>query len=278
MLLGVDASNLIHRYWHAQRGPEMPADVDRCVTAMVHGVLDAIRAHSVTHLVLAHDSPGGSHRRRALHPEYKGHRAPSPPGLKATFARAEKTFALLGWPMHRSDGDEADDLLASFAQQHEGPVIIMSADRDLWACVSERVRVLLPDGSLVDPQRCQEKFGVRPEQVADYKALVGDSSDGYAGVPGIGPVAAATILTRHRSLADALAHTDDIPGKPGRILAEHAALAQQMYALALLDDTLSVPSVPAFSLDASVAPAVAAEGLVDLAESITAEAQMQLWR
>ncbi len=145
--------------------------------------------------------------RVALYPAYHAHREPMPDELQWQWERAPALLESLGWLAASSAELEADDVMFSFARVEEesgGSALIVSGDRDMFAAVSERVSVVeLGKGGklgLIGPGQVRERYGVEPEQVADFIALRGDPSDGLPGAPGIGAKTAAELLNAHGSL------------------------------------------------------------------------------
>lgn len=151
-------------------------------------------------------------KRLALHPEYKAHRPPMPDELKSQVGPIRELVAAAGWKILEREGSEADDIIAAAAVTlAPSEVMVVSNDKDLSQIVDDRVKLLvtLPKGGgkflLRGLAEVKEKFGVGPEQIVDYLAMVGDSSDNIPGVPGIGPKTAATLLQEHGSLDRVLA-------------------------------------------------------------------------
>jgi DNA polymerase-1 len=136
-----------------------------------------------------------------------------PAALAQQWQRAPGFYESLGWAVEDSHELEADDLLHSYASaevRHGGRALILTGDRDMFQCASERVRVLLQGGAKgepleLGPDEVRERYGVAPEQVPDFIALRGDPSDGIPGAKGIGEKTAAELLRRHGSLEAALA-------------------------------------------------------------------------
>jgi DNA polymerase-1 len=139
---------------------------------------------------------------------YHAARPPMPEDLAWQFERAPELFAALGWYVEGSDELEADDLLGSFAKAEAdagGMTLILTGDRDMYQCVTDRTGVLyLKQGSagfeVVGAAEVRERYGIAPEQVPDFIALRGDPSDGLPGAPGIGEKTAADLLRRHGTL------------------------------------------------------------------------------
>lgn len=153
-----------------------------------------------------------------LFPDYKGTRAKMPEDLRPQMDRIKQIVDAFNIPRLEMEGYEADDILGSLSRQLavEGfGVKIITGDRDLLQLVNERILINLPGKSLADAKDyfskdVQELFGVKPEQVVDYKALVGDKSDNIPGVAGIGEKTASTLLNTYGSLDEIYAHIGEI--------------------------------------------------------------------
>ncbi len=167
---------------------------DERLSASVDGVVACMGAEEATYRV-------------ELYPPYHAHREPMPPELRTQWEKAPALLASLGWTYATSDDLEADDVMFSFARAEEqrgGKALLLTGDRDLYGAVSERVAVaeLLKGGKHgeIGPAGVRERYGVEPEQVADFIALRGDPSDGLPGAPGIGAKTAAELLRAHGTL------------------------------------------------------------------------------
>ena len=150
--------------------------------------------------------------RVALYPLYHAHRDAMPPELSDQWERAPDLLASLGWTVHASADLEADDVMLSFARleaEAGGRALLLTADRDLFQAVGERVAVLelRRDAGPVEvgPRQVRERYGVDPGLVPDFIALRGDPSDGLPGAPGIGAKTAAELLRRYGSLEAVIA-------------------------------------------------------------------------
>ncbi len=149
--------------------------------------------------------------RVALYPPYHAHRDPMPAPLARQFQLAPGLLEALGFEVAITETLEADDLMLSFARAEEaagGKALLMTADRDLFAAVSDRVAVLEQRKggapAEVGPAQVRERYGIGPELVTDLIALRGDPSDGIPGAPGIGAKTAAELLRAHGSLEGVL--------------------------------------------------------------------------
>jgi DNA polymerase-1 len=137
-------------------------------------------------------------------PDYKRNRKPRDQDLIRQEQSGSDLLRRCGWAVVEALGYEGDDVLASVATLYPGEVTILSGDRDMLALCSDRVSVTLlrsagPDLICTGPESLQ-LFGVRPEQLTDYKALAGDTSDGISGVPGVGPRTAVALLREYGDL------------------------------------------------------------------------------
>ncbi len=225
----LDGFNLAFRSFYAV--PELSRS-DGFPTNALHGWVKTIWHLNDLHpgaVVTAFFDLDGDRERQALLPTYKAHRTEMPEALRRQFPEIRRLTALMGMHLVESSGVEADDLIASAAHRlaKEGhQVLIVSADKDLGQCVGDRVRQLLPPPTAnprlgwrtLDAEGIREKFGVRPDQIADYLALVGDSSDNIPGVPGVGPKTAANWLRSYGTLEAVIENSGRL--KPPRFQAK----------------------------------------------------------
>lgn len=177
-----------------------------------------------------------------LYPEYKATREKMPDDLRTQFDRIYQLVDAFHLPRLEKEGFEADDVLGSVAQDavRQGfGVKILTGDRDLLQLVNERIIVNLPGKKLADSRDYTAKdvleyMGVRPDQIIDFKALSGDSSDNIPGVPGIGEKTAISLLKDYNTLDDIYAHLDDLPARVQNRLREGKELAYLSYQLAAI--------------------------------------------
>ncbi len=139
--------------------------------------------------------------RNELLPEYKANRPPMPDNLRSQIPLIKSIAEAFGWKLFQHDGWEADDLIGGLSKKFTGcPVQIVSSDKDLSQLIDQRISMLVPssDSSTGFEHRGEaevvKKFGITPELIIDYLALIGDSSDNVPGVPGIGPKSAVDLL------------------------------------------------------------------------------------
>jgi len=180
---------------------------------------------------------GGSQDRLALHPEYKAQRKDTPEPLEKQIPVIKELTRAMGLVGVELDGVESDDLVAAQARVLAGAghdVLIVSADKDFAQCVDERIKILLPPPTanpklgwrVLDTPGVVEKFGVPPAQIAEYLALIGDTSDNIPGISGVGPKTAVKWFTDHQSLEGIIAHAAEL--KPERFRAVVAQEADKL--------------------------------------------------
>ena len=174
-------------------------------------VLREIEQHDPRAVVLCF-GPDAAEYRVELFDGYHAERPEVPEGLVPQFEDARAFFESFGWVVHIHDSLEADDLLGSYAKRESqagGTALVMTGDRDMFQCATDRVTILYVrtggrGAEKVDPAEVRKRYGVPPELVPDFIALRGDPSDGIPGAKGIGEKTAADLLSRHGSLDAAL--------------------------------------------------------------------------
>ncbi|MFI4895694.1 MAG: DNA polymerase I [Steroidobacterales bacterium] len=217
-------------------------------TGAIYGVLNMlskfVREYTPPHIGVVFDAPGKTFRDE-LFAEYKAHRPPMPNDLRSQTEPLLQAVDALGLPVLRIDGVEADDVigtLACRAAANGETVLISTGDKDMAQLVNERITLInTMSGTVLDRAGVKAKFDVFPEQIVDYLALIGDSSDNIPGIDKVGPKTAAKWLNTYGSLDALLAHLSEIPGKAGdnlRAGLETLALSRQ---LATIRTDLSLP-------------------------------------
>lgn len=262
----VDFMNMAFRAHYAYAAQASFTNAEGTPTGMSYGllsmVLSAIRDARATHVALASESRSRTHNATLVETSaasdptvatvfpmgYKGGRKEMDPLLRVQLDMAEEACEAMGWPIYRSEGYEADDTLASLAHELTAAghkVVIVTGDRDLWQCVSDSCVVWAPrkGGTYneISPVTVSEHLGgLRADQIIEYKALAGDSSDGYPGCPGIGSVGALKLLTEYDSVEGVYAHIDEIKGAMQRRLIDNKALVELSRKLAQLEPNAPV--------------------------------------
>ncbi len=223
----LDAHGLIYQMFH---GVGAMSASDGRPTNAVFGVTRALMSlydRGADYLIATWDR-GGQTFREVLAPEYKAHRDPPPADLTLQEPMIDQVMDAMRIPYLSAEGFEADDVMATLASEGAArglSVYVCSSDKDLRQCLSRRVKILnLRKQEELDADGLVKDWGVRPEQVIDFQALVGDSVDNVPGVPGVGPKTAAKWLQQYGTLAEVIAHVDDLPGGPKTRAALKAAV------------------------------------------------------
>jgi|SRR5665213_2068638 len=244
----------------------------------VLSVIDArLPARGVRGVVACTGAEEADYRVR-LYPGYHAQRDPMPEELASQWKKAPALLASLGWTVGTTADLEADDVMFSFAlaeQERGGEALLLTGDRDLYGAVSDQVAVVdLRKGSEqaeIGPNEVRERYGVDPEQVADFIALRGDPSDGLPGAPGIGAKTAAELLQTHVTLDGVLEAAKSETGMRPRIAAalrENEELLRTFREIATLQ-RIDVESPPDHQTDfASGAAAAHDLGMRRLAERL----------
>ena len=204
-LLILDGNSVLHRAYYAlpdwrNRSGEATAGVYGFLSMM----LKAIEDLKPTHLAVVFDHPSPTFR-HTMYVGYQTNREKERQVAEDIWGQIEKlkkVFQLLGLPIYQLSGFEADDLIGTIAKQAKCDAIIITGDRDLMQLVTKKIKLYMPvkglsDTIIVDEDKVMERMGVHPNQIIDYKALVGDSSDNYPGVAGIGPKTAIHLLAEY---------------------------------------------------------------------------------
>jgi 5'-3' exonuclease len=212
-LLLVDAPHLLFRSYFALP-KTIVDDKGRSVNALLGSVNMLVRmvAEHEPRAVMLCFGPDAAEYRLELYPAYHADREPVPGDLDHQFVVAPELFEAFRWFTDANDRLEADDLLGSYAATEAktgGRALILTGDRDLFQCVTDRVQVLYVSPAtrgpaLIDEAEVEKRYGIPPALVPDFIALRGDPSDGLPGAKGIGAKTAAELLQRHGSLEGAI--------------------------------------------------------------------------
>jgi DNA polymerase-1 len=247
-LVLVDGSSYLYRAFHAL--PPLTNSKGE-PTGAVLGVLNMLakllKEHDPPRIGVVFDAPGKTFRDE-LFAEYKAHRPPMPDELRAQVEPLIAVVEALGLPLLRVPGVEADDVIGTLARraaERGHRVVISTGDKDMAQLVDGHVTLVntMTDSTL-DRDGVKRKFDVYPEQIVDYLALVGDTSDNIPGVPKVGPKTAAKWLNQYGTLDELLAHQDEIEGKVGESLRAHTAELALSRRLATIDCGLDLPQQP----------------------------------
>jgi DNA polymerase-1 len=223
-LVLVDGSSYLYRAFHAlpplSTKSGEPTNAVLGVVNMLYKLLDERKP---TRMAVVFDAPGKTFRSE-LYSEYKANRPPMPDELKMQVGPLLETVEAMGIPILRIAGVEADDVIGTLARQAAAAgsaTVISTGDKDLAQLVDGQITLVnTMDNTTLDRAGVEQKFGVTPEQITDYLALVGDSIDNIPGIAGVGPKTAAKWLQQFRDLETLKARAGEVGGKIGERLRE----------------------------------------------------------
>ncbi|AOA07652.1 MULTISPECIES: DNA polymerase I [Pseudomonas] len=245
-LVLVDGSSYLYRAFHALP----PLTTSKGLpTGAVKGVLNMLKSlrkqYPDSPFAVVFDAKGGTFR-DDMYAEYKANRPSMPDDMRVQIEPLHASVIALGFPLLCVEGVEADDVIGTLARSSaaaDRPVVISTGDKDMAQLVDGHITLVnTMTGSVMDVEGVKEKFGVSPEQIIDYLALMGDSSDNIPGVPGIGPKTASGLLVGvGGGLVDLYEKLDIVPTLPIRgaknlpaKLEEHREMAFLSYQLATI--------------------------------------------
>jgi len=212
----VDSHSLIFQVFHAL--PEMTSPRGEPVGAIygfVRDILQLLETRQPDALICAFDLPGPTFRHK-LYNGYKADRASMPEDLASQIPKIRELMEALGIPVLSKPGYEADDVLATLARlchEQKAKCLVVSGDKDCRQLITDHVSVYnIRKDAIYDAQALQSDWGIRPDQVVDYQALVGDKVDCVPGVPLIGPKIAQELLATYGTLEEVLTHAHEVAG------------------------------------------------------------------
>ena len=224
----VDGSSYLFRAYHVPQLQRM-TNSEGMMTGAVFGVINMLKSlineYQPTHMAVVFDAKGKTFR-NDLYPEYKANRPPMPEDLRQQIEPIHKIVEAMGLPLLVVDGVEADDVIGTLAKQAcaEGrETLISTGDKDMAQLVSDNVTLINTmdkNNPITDYDRVIEKFGVKPDQIIDFLALVGDKVDNIPGVNKCGPKTAVKWLNEYGSMQGVIENADNIGGKIGENLRE----------------------------------------------------------
>ncbi len=243
----VDGHSLMYRAFHALP----PMDADGVPTGAVHGFLSmlfkAFEEQAPQYCIVAFDTHGPTFRDE-IYDQYKATRSPMPDDLRPQFAVIQEILGAMGIGVVALQGFEADDLIGTLSRllkERSVRTLILTGDKDDLQLVDDGISMLftrkgISETVLFDPAGVKEYFGVRPDQVVDWKGLMGDSSDNIPGVPGVGEKTALKLLQEYDTLDNTLANAGNIKGKLGERLVTFADQARLSRKLATIDQHVPI--------------------------------------
>jgi DNA polymerase-1 len=221
-LLLVDAPSYFYRAFHALPEFRSPSGEPTGAILGVVNMLRKLKQDFPSDYIAAVLDPKGKTFRDAIYPEYKATRQAMPEPLAVQIEPMIETIRALGWPVVVVDGVEADDVIGTLvrrAQERGWKSVISTGDKDLTQLVNDDVLwVNTMSGDKLDPAGVKGKFGVPPELIVDYLALIGDAVDNVPGVDKVGPKTACKLIEAYGSLEGVIAHKDEVKGVVGENL------------------------------------------------------------
>ncbi|MBU0997982.1 hypothetical protein KJ570_00335 [Patescibacteria group bacterium] len=251
-LVLIDGFAILHRAFHAMPPlTNKKGEPTNAIYGFVSMLLRIIQDLNPTHIIVCMDEKAPTFRHKAFK-TYQAQRPKTDKSLESQIEKTKEVIKAFDIPAISKKGFEADDVIGTLAQKYKNKidVVIVTGDRDILQLVDNKVKVFMPiaglsNGKLFGKNETVERLGVVPELIADYKALVGDPSDNYFGVGGIGPVTAIKLLDEYKSLDNIYKNIKKIQPRVSEKLIKDKKSALMSYKLATI-----VKNVPvSLSLD-----------------------------
>ncbi len=250
-LVVVDGNAILHRAFHAlppltTKNGE-PINAVYGLVSMILKIISDLKPEGIT---VAFDEKEPTFRHKAL-VTYQAQRPPMHEDLSSQFSKAKDFLKAAGIPVYSKPGFEADDVIGTIAAKADRDVIIVTGDRDQLQLVDDKknIKLYMPVVGLANARmygevETVERMGVPSNQIIDLKALTGDPSDNYFGVPGIGPKTATTLLSKYGTIKEIYNHLDEVPKAAKEKLEKGKESAMQSLMLATI--VCDVPVDPDF--------------------------------
>ncbi len=247
-LVLVDGSSYLFRAFYGL--PNTLTSPDGMQTNAIHGVLSMLdklrKDYKPEHMVVIFDAKGKTFR-NDMYPEYKATRPPMPDELRDQIAPLHEIIEAQGYPMIVMPGVEADDVIGTMSTLYDGKVIISTGDKDMAQLVDEQTHLInTMSNTYSDRQGVIDKYGVPPELIRDYLALMGDKSDNIPGVNKVGPKTAVKWLNQYGSLKAVMKNADKFKGKIGEYLREALDYLPLSYELVTIKCDLELDCSPEY--------------------------------
>ena len=247
LLILFDGNALVHRAFHAL--PPLTigktGEMVNAVQGFASTLLKLLRENKPDYWAIAFDRHAPTFRHQ-MFDSYKAQRPPTPPELITQIGRVHELAEAFNLPVFEMDGYEADDIIGTLSRQaatQDITTLIVTGDNDMLQIVSPGIKVMTPhkgftDTVIYDEQAVQERYGIKPEQLASYKALVGDTSDNIPGVKGIGDKTAARLLQQFGNIDGIYSHIDEIQPEKLRttLQANHELVMQNLKLATIVTD------------------------------------------
>ncbi len=239
-LVLIDGNAILYRAYHAMPNfTTAKGDPVGAIFGFTSMLLKIIQDLKPTHLIVAFDRSAPTFRQE-MYVAYHANRREMEEDLVSQIPGIDLILKAFSIPIFAVDGYEADDVIGTLSvqatEEKNTETVIVTGDRDLLQLVNSHVRVYMPikgltETKMYDEAAVYEKYGIKAEQVVDLKALMGDASDNYPGVKGIGPKGASILIKEYKTLENLYKHLQDLPEKQMKALAddaEQAALAKKL--------------------------------------------------
>lgn len=244
----VDGSSYLYRAYHAM--PPL-TNAEGLATGAIYGVVNMLRRllrdYKPELVAVVFDAKGKTFR-NDMYPEYKATRPPMPDDLREQIEPLHDVVRAMGFPLLMVDGVEADDVIGTLAHQATElkiETVISTGDKDMAQLVNEHVTLInTMSNTTTDIQAIQDKYGIAPNRIIDYLALMGDKVDNIPGVPSVGPKTATKLLQQYDSLEGVIANAGDVKGKMGEKLRDAAADLPLSYQLATIKLDVALDDTP----------------------------------
>lgn len=237
----IDASGYLYRsYFAIARMTNEKGESTNALYGFIRSVLKLIKEFQPTHLAAIFDGPHGSKKREAIYSAYKAHREEVPGDLRYQLGWAREFCQLFGIPHLDIPEVEADDVIgsvATWASDTGAEVFICSTDKDMAQLVTDRVHILntFKENLVIGPKEVEELYGVPPDKIIDWLAIMGDASDNVPGLPGFGPKTATAMIQQFGSLDGLLANPEGLKAGKKRdtviTFGEQAKLSRKLVTL-----------------------------------------------
>ena len=233
----IDGASFLFRAYHAMgRDPLTTSDgrTTHAIFGMINMLRSLLKECQPTHIAVVMDAKGKNFR-HDLYDQYKANRPPMPDDLRDQLEYIKKIIPAMGLPLISISGVEADDVIGTLSKQATDQgfkTMIVSSDKDLTQLVDDSVRMVdTMKGITLDVQGVVNKFGVPPDRIIEYLALIGDSSDNIPGIPKVGPKTAVKWFNEFATLDGIVGNAESISGKVGEYLRDNLdqlALSRQL--------------------------------------------------
>ena len=224
-LVLVDGSSYLFRAYHAlPLLTNSKGEYTNAILGVTNMLKKLVETYPEAYFGVIFDAPGKTFR-NDMYPEYKANRASMPDELREQIKPLHQLIKAMGLPLVMEPGVEADDVIGTLAKQAEEEdlnVVISTGDKDIAQLVTNKTSLInTMNNQWLDEEGVKEKFGVPPDRIIDYLALMGDTSDNIPGVPKVGPKTATKWLNAYGSLDEIIARADEVKGKVGESLRDH---------------------------------------------------------